>query len=200
MGELCLGSASLASAFAAAALIVACSSDDKSLGGTNSASGQVDGRSLNVQDAVITSYPRAASPWGGTELAPKLHIALSSAGALCVHHEEAEGFIRHKNETWLALSVHSPGKPLETGKYPINRAPRREDGRYASAQFNVVDAACASTSSKNATGGSVTLTSLSDSDASGTYSLTFEGGGALEGSFSRVFCPDVPDRNAEGCK
>jgi hypothetical protein len=189
--------------FAAAAF--ACGGTDASL--STSVSGTVGGVSLGSVVDTQALVLNNGSCDGSSPTSNFVAVELASTAGIC------SGVSANRstpNATTLALLVttfwvapagtttppaNAPALQLNTA-YPINNnlntAPKDSNGFgvAATATFQSTDAACnskLSSGGENATGGSVTLTSISSSGVSGTFSLTFATG-TLTGSFSSGNC------------
>lgn len=177
-------------------------------GGSTSVSGTVGGASLgsvvDTQAVVVTNGSCDNShPTGNL-----LIVVLSSTAGVCADVTAAKSppnttslqllvstFWVNPSTTGAAPPANSPALELNKA-YPINgninTATKDANGFgvVATAGFDSTDATCNSklaSGGQNATSGSVTLTSLSSSGVSGTFSLTFSSG-TLTGSFSSGNC------------
>jgi hypothetical protein len=97
------------------------------------------------------------------------------------------------NSVSLFIELGAPGTtPVAAGSYPITSNQTLTESQ-AIASLSTTDATCVSVVNLEATAGTITVTSVSTTSVSGTYSLTFNGldggaGGTLTGSFTTALC------------
>ncbi len=84
--------------------------------------------------------------------------------------------------TSLVVAVSAMGGSVATGTYGVV-----SQGFGATASYATQDATCNTSFSETASGGSVTLTTVSGSSVAGTFDLTF-GTDHVTGSFSAPIC------------
>jgi hypothetical protein len=162
---------------AAAAMLVFCACN-----GGSSASGTVDGVTIVVNDGFSfhQTVPGFLPDGGdGIFLAGFVLTDLTGVCALLAAHRDPP------NITALSVEV-ADGQPISAGTYAIQQPSGTP--RFAASAFSRTDGACNSVISANATGGSVTFSSLSSSQATGTFDLTYPDAGHLTGTFSTPEC------------
>jgi hypothetical protein len=96
----------------------------------------------------------------------------------------------HTAATVLVFGLNS-SRTLETGTYAMSHRYGREPpatGRFATAAMTVSDGSC-STGVSSSTSGSIEVDTVSDEGVSGSFSLQFENGTALQGEFDAPDCP-----------
>jgi hypothetical protein len=90
----------------------------------------------------------------------------------------------------VQLVVTNNNGNVATGTYAI--APPQGSPTRAEASFTTEDASCAQKINTTATGGSITLTQISGTNVSGSYSVTFGAEGSFQGTFDVPACA-TPD-------
>jgi hypothetical protein len=159
----------------------------------NAVTGSVGGASLSIASAF--SFQGTSS--GVTQLT----VVLTDLANACQFVQSNPGSNK-ANATYLVIDVLSGSStggpaPITAGTtYPVPTADAGGQTAIANAAFQKTDAQCASTVAGAATGGSVTITSIADSAAQGTFSLTFAAG-TLQGSFDAPTCVE-PDAGSGG--
>jgi hypothetical protein len=161
------------------ATVAACSSSSSgsSFGpGDATVSGTIQGATVPASDVVGLYY--VATFDGG--------VSQAQAGVIVTNVANACGVLQAHgnppNATSLELVVSALGSSVATGNYAI--VPQ---GYGASASYATVDGNCNPSFVDGATGGSITLTTVSGSTIAGTFDLTF-GSDHLTGSFSAPIC------------
>jgi hypothetical protein len=149
-------------------------------GGSNSASGTVEGASLSVRDALSFQATLTADlPDGGAVYL--VGFVLTDTSGIC-----ADIAAQRSPPSTTILSVGVEGfQPITLGTYPVSLLPNPD---LTVAAFVKADANCQSAVSDEATSGSVTFSAISSGQASGTFDLTFPDAGHLTGSFSAPNC------------
>jgi hypothetical protein len=179
--------ASMAAAVSIGATVAACSSSSGGAGsGTASVTGTIQGAAVPASDAVGLSSVAS----GGSEAAVGAIITnVASACTVLQDHGNPPG------ATALIVAVSAMGGSVATGTYAVVT-----QGFGATASYATQDATCNTSFSENASGGSVTLTTVSGSTVAGTFDLTF-GSDHLTGSFSAPICSYAPaDGGATACQ
>jgi hypothetical protein len=151
--------------------------------GVTAVEGTIDGISLSVAYAV--AIPDNSNATGGpTNQYTRLALGIANKPFGC----DTGGI---PNATILSLSITTPGTaPVGLGSYEINVD-------SASALDNVAalvttDKTCAESATSSVVGGTVTITATSPTMISGNFSLAFDSGEALQGTFAAVTCPSIP--------
>jgi hypothetical protein len=122
-------------------------------------------------------------------------LANVSLGGYCAHLQS--GITNLASSTTLTLSLISETSVVGPGTYSVPGG-----GTYlkAGATLQVLDANCKATMfpfGLDATGGSVVVSSVTSTTATGTFDLTF-GGGSMSGAFSAPICTGVSSTGAAG--
>jgi hypothetical protein len=178
-------------------LAAACSNSSSSgTGGNGSVMGTVSGHGLTVKDSVGLVETDARS--GATQLT----IALTDLAGTCAF-VEANPTANPKNTGVVSMNVLFASGGVAPGTYQVGgTAPSADAGVSATptvtASFLMLDGMCVA-SEAFATGGSMTLSTVSGGIYSGTFSLSF-GGDMLSGSFNAASCafPDAGTQAGDG--
>jgi hypothetical protein len=171
------------------ATLAACSSSSGGGSGTASVSGTIQGAAVPATDSV-----------GLSSVSTQNGVSEAAVGAIITNIANACGVLQdHGNPpgaTALVVAVSASGGSVATGTYGIV-----SQGFGATASYATQDMNCNPSLNETATGGSVTLTSVSGSSVSGTFDLTFSGD-HLTGSFSAPICnySTSADAGASACK
>jgi hypothetical protein len=178
----------LASTLLAAGLLAACGGHSGSSSavvdaGTTEVEGTINGISLVHAYAVaIPDNSNANNP--PTNQYTRLALGIANRPLTC----DTGGI---PNGTILTFSIITPGQaPVGPGAYEINT-------NSASAVDNVAalittDATCAASSPASVVGGTVRITEATDSVIAGSFSLAFDSGEALQGTFAAATCTAIP--------
>jgi hypothetical protein len=159
------------------ALVGLCTACGSSTTGSGTSTGTVAGQSLTVADAIFNTVVVPENTANVNVLA----IVLSSFSGVCADLSDTNP----PSGDVLILAVGSESA-ITTGTFSIvdtSTTTASPGGTYGFALFG---AATASTSD-NAVSGSITVSSLSESSAGGSYALTFPDG-ELSGSFAAAQC------------
>ena len=151
--------------------------------GTTTVEGTIDGVSLPVAYAV--AIPDNSNATGGpTNQYTRLALGIANKPLGCNTPSIPNGTI-------LGFSIIAPGTaPVGPGSYEINT-------NSASAVDNVAalvttDASCAESSPSSVIGGTVTIIDATDTMITGSFSLAFDSGEALQGTFAAPVCAAIP--------
>jgi hypothetical protein len=147
-------------------------------GGGNSVTGTVDGLPLNAKDAL--SFQAQIPITGFDAGIYEVGISLADFNGLCADFTNAHS---PANATLLSLAIASTS-PINPGTFNVGAL----SIPAASGIFEKTDANCHTAVVAQATGGTVTLTSVSGSSASGSFDVTFPDAGHMTGSFSAGNC------------
>jgi hypothetical protein len=98
----------------------------------------------------------------------------------------SKSFLEYANLDVLDLYVGAPSGTVTTGTHPIG--PIAASGAGASALFSTSDSACTGNIATQATAGTITLTEVSSTRVTGSYSVTFGAQGSFSGSFDVALC------------
>jgi hypothetical protein len=150
-------------------------------GGGNSASGTVEGATLSVKDGLSFRESLAgANPDGGSIYLAGFALTDQSGTCSIIAANRDP-----PNASVLSVEV-ADVQPIAAFSYPIR--PLTGTLNFALAAFAKSNATCHSIIGETAISGSVTFSSVSSSQASGTFDLTFPDAGHLTGSFSAPDC------------
>jgi hypothetical protein len=95
------------------------------------------------------------------------------------------------NSTLIGISIKRQGTaPVGPGSYEINTD--QTSSLNNNAALITTDSVCSETFPANCIGGTVTITEASDASVSGTFTLAFDTGEAMHGTFNAVICPKIP--------
>ncbi len=145
--------------------------------------GSIRGNSLKSGDAVSATGSVAL---GGSPINAGV-VVLSNTSGLC---GLAVAGKEPKNSQFLILVVsdrNTNTAPTGAGSYVIYSS-GAQPTKLAIAQYFQTDASCHEIQSTLATSGTITLTSVSNGNLSGTFDLTFDTGDHVSGSFSAANC------------
>jgi hypothetical protein len=148
-------------------------------GTENSVSGTVQGTPLPAKDALLL---QGTEIFGGVSSTFAAVALLNFSNACATTQADLAADKDKPNVTDLAIAVVSLTN-IEAGTYPITT----QSVPAATASFSATDATCGTTLNVQATGGSVTFNSLTASQATGSFNLTF-GSDTLTGSFNASNC------------
>jgi hypothetical protein len=126
-----------------------------------------------------------------------IYVVLSSQAKYC--DNVARG-VTNPNHTSVVLGLSTVAADATTprpspGTYPIVSSAPEAAGNQAQGGFYVSDSACKSALSQSqglATGGSVTLSAVSDARVAGTFSIDV-GTDHVDGTFDTAFCQGLKD-------
>jgi hypothetical protein len=176
-------------------------------GGGNSVSGTVAGTTFTVASEVATIQAASGSSTscafysdGGpvnpgcvpttTSSGQLVAVLLSNRTELTCPALQSGGSHDYANSDLLTLEAFTGTGTLTTGTYDVVTSGDVTSG--AQAQFETSTSTCADGVSLQASAGSITLTEVSASTATGTYSVTFGTQGTFSGSFDVPIC-DLPN-------
>ena len=80
--------------------------------------------------------------------------------------------------------------PVGPGTYAIDADP--QGSANSNADLVTTDASCTETAPANCIGGSVTITSATSAGIAGSFTLAFDSGEAITGTFNAGICDAVP--------
>lgn len=173
----------------AALFVLAGACGGSSSSGGGALTGTVHGQSIMIEDAISV----AATLSGGT---PQLHgaaIALSTTKDLCA---DAMSNAQHPNEKAVAIVLFdvngtSTSTPTAPGTYTIFSGSGTPPAKSASLSVAVTDAMCHDVAAQDASGvtGTVTLSSVSGNQFSGSFDVVLDSGDHVTGSFDPQACP-----------
>jgi hypothetical protein len=150
-------------------------------GGGNSASGTVEGAVLSVKDGLSfhDSLPGLLPDGGSIYVAGFALTDVSGTCSAIASHQNPP------NATVLSVEV-ADVQPIAATSYAIH--PPTGTPTFALAAFAESNATCQSVIGDTAISGTVTFSSVSSSQASGTFDLSFPDAGHLTGTFSAPDC------------
>jgi hypothetical protein len=97
---------------------------------------------------------------------------------------------------FIGVQIILPGAaPVGPGTYPIDANPESAINNVAA--LVTTDAHCAETGPATCVGGSVTIKATSDAQISGSFTLAFDSGETMTGTFDAVVCASVPQAVAD---
>ncbi len=201
--SIAVGGSAFAFAVSVAVGVAACGGVTSGSGapGTGSVTGTVGGISLNVADTVVI----AESGTLGVD-ARTLLVYLFDIPNVCAVAHSLPANADKGNYTALQLQVSSYNSgssmagPVVAGTYAIGGQTATDGGTgaRASARLQKNDAQCKSlvpSADHAASGGTITITAISATAVSGSYSVTFADG-TMSGAFDAAFCA-MPDRTQQ---
>lgn len=157
-------------------LLLGCGSNPFTLNGT------IRGNPLKSGDAISAI---GAVALGSVFINAGAAVVLSNTSGLCGF---AAGGKEPKNSQFLILVVRDTNRaPTGAGTYVIYSS-GAQPTKLAVAQYFQTDASCNETQITLATSGTITITSVSNGNLSGTFDLTFDSGDHVTGSFSATNC------------
>jgi hypothetical protein len=168
------------------------SSSSGSGSGGNTATGSVNGVSLTVAGSLALTGTLALQDGG---VAQTLVVGLSSAdlSSFCAAAQMYSNTDIASTTTLTVGALVLGSTPVGPGTYTIDSDAGTSTGEGALSQTN---ATCQDTVHDQATSGTVTITSASSTNVTGTYDLTFAGG-SMSGSFSAGVCPITIGNNGD---
>lgn len=154
-----------------------------------SISGTVGGQSINVKDQIAGGLTRTCSTSPGT-IAAEFLVAFADVANVCATAQTNSG---KANATILTLGIFRFGSnppPIQPGTYTISDTTTRDSaGNFlgAGALFAKYDATCKQSFATAATSGTITISSISSSSATGSFDATFSTG-RVSGTFDSPIC------------
>jgi len=162
-------------------------------GSSNSVNGTIQGQTLSAQDALLLTNNTTV---GGTTVYGLGVSIMNISNACSTAQADISSNKDPANAASLTIGIGSTS-PIAAGTFNITSA----SSPAADAIFVKTDSSCHSTidgGAAQATSGTVTLSSVSASSASGTFDLTF-GSDHVTGSFSASSCTlTFPDGGTDG--
>jgi len=179
--------------------LAACSSSDN-----DADPGSVEMGGTGGQSSVpVTSVASMTGPLSGRDTSIHANIVISDLADTCgTFVADKKHNAERASSTTTTLLFGLDSRTLATGDYSINYRWGREpplEGRFATAAITTNDAKC-TTELATSTSGEINVEEVDDTGVQGTFSVQFEDGTMLDGTFDAPSCPDylnvVPDRDA----
>lgn len=177
-------------------LVVACSGAPAQVG-NNSVTGSVEGKNLSPGDAIAVV---AQAKYSGNNVA-LARVGLFNRTGTCTLAKQGQESpslnalvleIRHED-----LSKLPP--PIVPGTYPIGTELKEGYFEYVVARFAATDGACRNTVARGSgASGRITIDAIDAKSIKGSYSVRFDSGDALNGTFDALMC-DVPIPTETSC-
>lgn len=158
--------------------VAGCSSSSNGGGGSSSVSGKAGSSSVATTDTISLV---------GTQTNNGVQVAF--AGAFITNVSGSCAVIQRngnpRNTTALSLVVATQGASVPAGSYTVGA---QGQSSAAEASYEATDSNCNKTTNEKATGGTITLTTVSSTTVTGTFDVTFASGDHLTGNFTAPVC------------
>ncbi len=183
--------ASLGRVIAACAGLVAACGGHSQVNGTGATEqgiatvqGSIGGVSLPTAYALAIPDNSAADS-GPTRAYTMLSLGIANKPLAC----DTPGL---PNSTLIGISIKLPGPvPVGVGSYAIDNLDSTSPYDNL-ADLVTTDANCNETPPSGCIGGTIAITEITDTVVTGTFTLAFDTGEALHGTFTAAVCPTVP--------
>ena len=151
--------------------------------GTTSVQGSVNG--VTLTEATAVAIPDNSNATGGpTNEYTRLTLGIANQALTCTTGSLPNG-------TLIGITITVPGTaPVGPGSYTVNND--QTSALENIAALVTTDGSCAETAPATCIGGTITIDLVSDGAISGKFTLAFDSGEALHGTFSASVCTTVP--------
>ncbi len=160
--------------------------------GTTKVTGSIVGVSFPPTAYAIAIPDNSGANGGPTTEYTQLALAISGTPLGCTTASLP-------GSVFIGIQIIDPGTlPVGPGTYAINANPTSSNDNVAA--LIQTDSTCTETAPANCIGGSVTITSADATSVLGYFTLAFDSGEALTGTFSAEVCPSIPNAvNGTAC-
>jgi hypothetical protein len=181
----------------AAALLLVCGACGGAASSPASVSGTINGQPMDAQDALSNVVTVGTNSVGGILIVNSANSCAKFTARQQPRNAKAIVIAAGNQSSASAVSA-----PAATGSYTVHSGSTigSATGNVATAAYVATDQNCVTTSSLDATAGTVTLTRVDSNGYSGNFDLTFAGSaGHLTGSFTANRCAALTTTGGATC-